>query len=103
MTCSYDADDSANHAPAPAAAAAPPAANQPPPASGVEEQPSAPTITPSIENTQIEQFDSNTAQQSMENGNPQNGGESWNNAQGNNDGSMDVKHEAQGTGIKEDG
>lgn len=96
----YDADDSANHA-APVAAA-PTAAVPPPAAPEPMEQSSAPTIAPSIENMQTDQFDPGTIHQSLENGNNQNGGDIWDNGQGN-DGAMSMKPEAQGTGIKEDG
>jgi hypothetical protein len=97
----YDADDSANHA-APAAEA-PTAAIPPPAAPEPTEQPSVPTIAPSIENMQTDQFDPNTVHQSLENGNNQNGGDTWDNGQANDGAAMGMKPEAQGTGIKEDG
>lgn len=101
----YDADDSANHA-APAAAASN-AANPPPAAPEPTDQPTAPTITPSIENVnmQVDQFDSGQVQQSLENGSNQEEGDVWDSGQGqgHDTGAMGMKHEAQGTGIKEDG
>lgn len=101
----YDADDSANHAAQ--AASASTAANPPPVAPEPTDQPSAPTIAPSIENMgmQLDQFDSGPVHQSLENGNNQmgDGGDVWDGGQGNDPSAMSMKHEAQGTGIKEDG
>ncbi|KAK2762806.1 hypothetical protein FQN54_000981 [Arachnomyces sp. PD_36] len=97
----YDADDSANHAPPAAAAPAP--ANPAPAAPEPTDQPSAPVITPSVENIQTEQFDPSTIHQSLENGNNQAMTDVWDNGQGNDGGAMGMKPEAQGTGIKEDG
>lgn len=103
LSSRYDADDSANHtaqaAPASTAANPPPVATEP-----VTEQPSAPTIATSIETGQQEQFGPGTVHQSLENGNNQMmGGDAWDGGQGNDPGAMSMKHEAQGTGIKEDG